>query len=151
MSDEDKKQALSGTLDAIRQAFDEADRNLEKLAEECPHEVKLAVTQWIFKNLVEHAREGGSYRYLIYDRLDFGPEAYVPLCADGLTISNEFDLELKPNIIKCLEANDIEGAKRIVGCCDEPGCFKTAGCGWPTDNKYRWTCGQHYVKEKKDA
>jgi hypothetical protein len=53
---------------------------------------KLAVVQWVFRHVVEHAREGGSFRYLIYERLGFGPEAYVPLCGDGLTISNEFSL-----------------------------------------------------------
>ena len=41
---------------------------------------------------MNHAKEGGSYRYLIYDRLGFGMEAYVPLCEDGMTISNEFDI-----------------------------------------------------------
>jgi hypothetical protein len=45
------------------------------------------------RHIVEHAKSGGTYRYLIYTRLGFGPEAYVPLCDDGLTISNEFNLE----------------------------------------------------------
>jgi len=54
---------------------------------------KLAVVQWVFRHLVEHAAEGGSYRYLIYERLGFGPEAYAPLCSDGLTISNAFELK----------------------------------------------------------
>jgi hypothetical protein len=59
----------------------------------CPDETKLAVTAWVFGKIVDHAEQGGTFRYLIYDRLGFGPEAYVPLyLAGGMTISNEFDL-----------------------------------------------------------
>jgi hypothetical protein len=44
---------------------------------------------WVMKHIAEHLREGGSYRYLIYDRMGFGPEAYLPLYeAGGLEISN---------------------------------------------------------------
>ena len=33
------------------------------------------------------------------------------------------------------------------GICDEPGCLKDIGCGFPTeDGGYRWTCGEHYRK-----
>jgi len=47
----------------------------------------------VFKHIYEHALTGGSFRYLIYDRLGFGPDAYLPLYeAGGMTISNEFDL-----------------------------------------------------------
>ena len=66
--------------------------SLEEILDEVSDEHKLAVTQWVFKHLVEHAKEGVTYRYLIYDRLGFGPEAYVPLCSDGMVISNEFNL-----------------------------------------------------------
>ncbi len=69
------------------------DETYPKLVAECPYETKLAVTAWVMGAIVDHAKEGGSFRYLIYDRLGFGPDAYVPLCnAGGLTISNEFDL-----------------------------------------------------------
>lgn len=62
---------------------------LDKLAEECPYETKLAVTAWVFANIDNHIKEGGSFRYLIYDRLGFGGDAYVPLyCAGGMNISN---------------------------------------------------------------
>jgi len=59
------------------------------------YDTKLVVTEWVMKHIVEHAIEGGSYRYLIYARLGFGPDAYVPLCNHGLTISNEFSLQEK--------------------------------------------------------
>ena len=64
------------------------------LVEDCDYETKLAVTAWIFGHIVDHAAEGGSFRYLIYDRLGFGPDAYIPLYnAGGMTISNEFILK----------------------------------------------------------
>jgi hypothetical protein len=65
----------------------------EKIVNECPYETRLAVTAWVFRHLVDHATDGGSFRYLIYQRLGFAQDAYVPLCdAGGLTISNEFSL-----------------------------------------------------------
>ena len=54
---------------------------------------KIEWTAKVFKAIVDHIRFGGTYRYLIYDRLGFGVDAYVPLCNDGLYISNAiFDL-----------------------------------------------------------
>lgn len=132
--------------------MDERNRDLDKLADECDSEVKLAVTRWVMKHIVEHAKDGGSYRYLIYERLGFGPEAYAPLCGDGLTISNEFDLTQNEEVVEFLKNGDIEGAKKRLGRCDEPGCFEQVSCGWPSDNGYRSTCGDHYVgKLKKDV
>jgi len=67
--------------------------NLDKLVNECPYETKLAVTAWVFRNIVEHGDNPGSFRYLIYDRMGFGPDAYIPLYeAGGMTITNNFYL-----------------------------------------------------------
>lgn len=47
---------------------------------------------WVFKKLVEHAKEGGSFRYLIYERLGFqgNKRAYSILYhAGGMFLSNE--------------------------------------------------------------
>jgi len=116
---------------------------LDDLVDKCDQDTKLAVTRWVMKHLIEHAQEGGSYRYLIYNRLGFGPEAYGPLCCDGITISNEFDLKLKDSVIQALQENDTEKAKRVLGCCDEPGCFNHISCGWPSSDGYRSTCSTH--------
>lgn len=125
---------------------------LDELVDECDPDTKLAVTRWVMKHIVEHAQSGGSYRYLIYERLGFGPEAYAPLCDDGLTISNEFDLTQNEEVVEFLKNGDIEGAKKRLGRCDEPGCFKQVSCGWPSENGYRSTCGDHYEgKLKKDV
>lgn len=72
------------------------DARYPKLVEECPYETRLAVVAWAMKAICDHAREGGSFRHLIYDRLGFGMDAYVPLyIAGGMDISNEFDLTPK--------------------------------------------------------
>jgi hypothetical protein len=56
-------------------------------------ESRLAAAAFVIRKIVDHGREGGTFRYLIYDRLGFGPEAYVPLyLAGGMHISNDFDL-----------------------------------------------------------
>ena len=69
-------------------------RDLQKLVDECPYEMKLAVTAWVFEKIVEHGEDPGSFRYLIYDRMGFKSDAYVPLYeAGGMTITNEFHLK----------------------------------------------------------
>ena len=80
---------------------------INKIVETTDDETKLAITAWVMKHIIEHATEGGSFRYLIYDRLGFGPEAYVPLCADGLTISNEFDLNLRQKLFDLIEKKQV--------------------------------------------
>ena len=123
--------------------------DLDKLVETCDYDTKLAVTAWVFKHIVDHAKEGGSYRYLIYDRLEFGFDAYVPLYyAGGMVISNEFDMNRMDEIKTTVRENKIEVMKKFVGMCEEPECFKDAGYGTPTQDKYRWTCYEHNPKEK---
>jgi hypothetical protein len=69
-----------------------------QLVNECPYETKLAVTAWVFDNIVKHAAEGGTFRRLIYTRLGFHSDAYFPLyAAGGMIISNEFDLAKATN------------------------------------------------------
>ena len=146
---EDKKDFLEA-VENIRQAFKDIDAEYADMVEWCDHDMKLAVTKWVMKHIVEHAREGGSYRYLIYDRLGFGPEAYAPLCSDGMTISNEFDLDTVPQARAALAAGDHDELKKILSCCDEPGCYNEISSGFPTDDGYRRTCGDHYRMYNKE-
>ena len=30
--------------------------------------------------------------------------------------------------------------------CDDPGCSRLAGCGWPSDEGYRRTCFEHWKR-----
>jgi hypothetical protein len=106
---------------------------------------KLEITQWVMKHIVDHAREGGSYRYLIYTRLGFGPEAYEPLLSDGMEISNEFDLNLKPALIEALKNQNYKKMRDLLDLCDEPECFNTAGAYFNGQK----TCHLHYDRIKK--
>lgn len=117
-----------------------------QLVEQCDYQTKLAVTAWVFENLVKHAEEGGSYRYLIYNRLGFDIDAYVSLYeAGGMIISNEFDLTFKQHLIEVAKQNTYEKIKPYLGLCDQPECYREISCGWPTkDGGYRSTCGEHY-------
>lgn len=117
------------------------------LVEKCDYKTKLAVTAWVMENIVKHAEEGGSFRYLIYTRLGFDLDAYVTLYeAGGMTISNEFDLNSKEQLIEVAKENKYEKMKSYLGLCDEPECYNETSCGWPTtDGGYRNTCGTHYV------
>jgi hypothetical protein len=88
-------------LDQFAEAIKERERELKedypKLVEACPYETRLAVTAWVFDHLVRHAKEGGTFRYLIYNRLGFKQDAYAPLyMSGGMVISNEFDLSKDP-------------------------------------------------------
>ena len=54
------------------------------------------------------------------------------------------------------DADDIiTGCKRcyyinsFVLLCDEEGCEKIAGCGWPSGDVYRHTCSDHYWFDNK--
>ena len=53
-------------------------------------EQQIAAAAVIIPIILEHAREGGSFRYLIYDRLGFSMAAYLPLYLAGvMEASNE--------------------------------------------------------------
>lgn len=150
--EEEKKSELFDTLQGLGDALRQSEAYLDKIADECPYETKLAVTRWVMKHIVDHARDGGTYRYLIYDRLGFDMDAYAPLCSDGLTISNEFDLNMKDDVIEAYKSGDETKIKEALSLCDEPGCFYEISCGWPSENGYRRTCGEHYegkLKEKE--
>ena len=121
--------------------------DLDKIVEKCDNDTKLAITRWVMKHIVEHASEGGSYRYLIYNRLGFDMDAYVPLCDDGLTISNEFDLNQKDSVVEAYKSGDEKKMKGALGLCDESGCFKYVSSGWPSENGYRSTCSEHYIQK----
>jgi len=122
----------------------------DKLVADCDYDTKLAITQWVMKHIVDHAKEGGSYRYLIYDRLGFNMDAYGALLDDGMTISNEFDLGLKDAVVEAYKSGDEKKMKITLGLCDEPGCFNYVSCGWPSDDGYRTTCSDHSQLMKKE-
>ena len=47
-------------------------------------------TAWVMRQQMKSAKDGGSFRYLIYECMGYGPEAYEPLYrAGGMWINNE--------------------------------------------------------------
>jgi hypothetical protein len=56
------------------------------------YKTRLAITRFVMDKIWEHAKEGGSYRTLIYSRLGFDLDAYSYLFPVGMNISNEFDV-----------------------------------------------------------
>lgn len=57
---------------------------------ETPYQTRLAITRYVMERIWEHARDGGSYRHLIYGRLGFDLDAYSYLFPVGMDISNTF-------------------------------------------------------------
>ena len=76
-------------------------------------------------------------------------KVYCSLCGhygykkDWLRARNPFDNEIL--IFGCPKCKEINSD---VACCDEPGCEREATCGTPTDDGYRFTCGEHIPKKK---
>jgi hypothetical protein len=117
---------------------------IDELVKNSDYDTRLAITAWVCKNILDHAKDGGSYRYLIYDRLGFNEDSYMVLqIAGALDISNLFDLQKMEDIENHVREHKIESIKKLVGFCDEPECYEEAGCGFPTDDGYRWTCYEH--------
>jgi len=72
----------------------EEELDIDEVWKNTPYDTRLACTAYVFKKICEHARGGGTYRYLIYDRLGFDMDAYAVLLVNGgMDISNEFKLK----------------------------------------------------------
>jgi hypothetical protein len=140
---------LPNLLHEVGKVFNEYERELDLIAARCDPETKLAVTRWVLRAIVEHGKDPGSYRNLIYGHLGFDEAAYVPLCEYGMVISNEFDLTIKDRLQEVAKAEGYDKIKTIIGLCDEPGCYDYISCGWPSDDGYRSTCGKHYFGKMK--
>jgi len=67
-------------------------KKTKKVWNSLTYEQRIAATVYVFQKVCEHARSGGTYRYLIYDRLGFDLDAYTVLYPEGMLISNEFSL-----------------------------------------------------------
>lgn len=64
--------------------------DLRQRYEALDEETRIAAASVIIPAVLDHARQGGSYRFLIYDRLGFSEASYVPLQLAGvLDASNE--------------------------------------------------------------
>lgn len=66
---------------------------------------------WLFCHLTDAASEPGSYRYLIYDRMGYGPEAYCTLLSAGAMMINNILVDQNELLQKSREVD--EKAKKI--------------------------------------
>ena len=71
------------------------DCTIKEVWDSLTYEQRLAATAYVFQKICEHARSGGTYRNLIYDRLGFDQDAYSALYPEGMLISNELSLNKK--------------------------------------------------------
>ena len=119
----------------------------EKEIKSLPMQTRIAAAAWVMKHIVDHAKEGGSFRHLIYSRLGLDTSAYVPLCSDGMTISNEFDLNSNQHIVEALKQNDISKVKYLLGLCQQPDCWDFASTWSPGVNGTVALCSKHYSEQ----
>ena len=125
--------------------------DFDALVAKYDYQTRLDIAAWVISKIDEHGNDPGSFRYLIYNLLGFGPDAYAPLYeAGGMNITNELDYSTVGTLIKIIEEQAIENKelKRFARVCDESKCFKPATCGWPSDDGYRNTCYEHSNFEK---
>ena len=119
----------------------------DELVSKYDYQTKLDIAAWVISKIDEHGTNPGSFRYLIYDRLGFNPDAYVPLySAGGMNISNELDYSYRENLASVVKEQSLDNKelKTALLICDEPGCYNYASCGFPTaDGDYRRTCHDH--------
>jgi hypothetical protein len=119
----------------------------DELVSKYDNETKLDIAAWVISKIDEHGKDPGSFRYLIYDRLGFDLDAYVPLyLAGGMNITNELDYSYRENIAEVVKKQNLDNKelKSALLICDEPGCYNYANCGFPTsDGGYRRTCHDH--------
>jgi hypothetical protein len=78
----------------------------DKIWMDLPNDIKLACADVIFRAITQHAREDGTYRQLIYDRLGLNIDgAYAVLqCAGALDVSDNYTIPERP----CPPANKAE-------------------------------------------
>lgn len=120
---------------------------IQKKIDAADMDTRIAFAAWVMKHIVDHAREGGTFRHLIYDRLGLDMSAYVPLCSDGVVISNEFDLNLKDDLIAALKAKDLRKMKDILGLCNQNDCWNSASTWTPQVDGVSALCSKHYGKD----
>lgn len=58
-----------------------------------------------------------------------------------LRAPNPFDPE--DTLYGCPDCKQVECLRRA---CDDPECWEFASCGWPDGDRYRTTCGPHYLE-----
>jgi hypothetical protein len=89
MEDEKLKDLLTAARESFAVFRDDFHKEAEAKWNELDNDTKILLTGHVFSKIKEHMKNPGSYRYLIYERLGFKSDAYVPLYfCGGMDISN---------------------------------------------------------------
>jgi len=119
-------------------------------ANSLPEGDRIAVAVQVLSSILDNAREGGTFRYLIYDRLGFSPDAYVPLYyAGGMHVTDNFVLtdhleQATPPIVDVLES--IAAAEPLE---PHPTLKRTDGSAvpWPTQRRSDLFAALHFMHD----
>lgn len=118
-----------------------------ELIEKCDYNTKRAIVIWVFENLMEHAQNKETFRYLIYNRLGLNNDAYVPLCdAGGMEIHNKLNSDLIQNVIEMVKEEKIFQLKDLLSLCDIQNCFEFSTCIHRENDISYKTCDFHTKK-----
>lgn len=114
-----------------------------------PEDDRIAATALAFAAVLANAREGGTFRYLIYDRLGFSPAAYVPLYyAGGMHISENFVLtdELSSDTPAVL--SQLESLAKAAPMAPHPTLTRSDGSAvlWPTPERSLLFSAVHFTQ-----
>jgi hypothetical protein len=146
-----------GATDAVTTARNERQALLAAAiahADGLPEGDRVAVAVKVFQAVLEQARQGGTFRYLIYDRLGFSPDAYLPLYyAGGMHISDGFVLtdelpEDEPAIVGILES-----LAKAAPMQPHPTLKRADGSPipWPTPQRSQLFSATHLMRELLDS
>ena len=80
--------SLKAAQKAWKESEDRWERETREKVSRTDTDVLLWQTRETFSAVLRHMEEGGTYRYLIYERLGFGLESYAILLNEGMGVSN---------------------------------------------------------------
>lgn len=111
---------------------------------------RIAVAAQVIAGILDNAREGGTFRYLIYDRLGFSPNAYVPLYyAGGMQVTDNFVMtdqieRVTPPTLEALAAIAKEEPME-----PHPTLKRADGMAvpWPTRRRSDLFAAMHFMRE----
>lgn len=111
---------------------------MRKAVESLDEDTRIAVTAGVFRAVLDHAANGGSFRCLIYERLGFSEAAYVPLMlSGGMDVSNEFLMLPRPEHSPAFDA--LEAAAEAAPMMPHPALTRADGTPikYPTEERLR--------------
>lgn len=132
---------------------EEAQREaIDACAAAVDEDTRIAIAAGVLSAVRDHAREGGSFRHLIYERMGFSEAAYVPLLlAGGMDISNEFLMLAHPESSPGIDALQEFASKAPMA--PHPTLTRADGSPipWPTEERLRLFAALHEFRDLQAA